>query len=264
MPNSTAKFYYRSFIDQDIDGYTLSGDFTPTTNVNDRRKDTYASTDSTGSGDGTSEEIVCDLLTERTIDTIFLKSNFKAFTIYYWEDEATGSTGGGDWYELATYAANAEDFLAISFTAVSTSQIKIVATDTIVANEIKKIYLLEITKYIDELPIEEIDIKQEFEREQFKNIYGGSIQIVEYPNQSRVEINLSWENMPAATWAIYSQLKSLGLIDAYLIYLYFSDSYDLLNDEALYLVNDVAEKGSKPSAPTLAAGVSGKMKLLEC
>lgn len=264
MPNSVAKFYYRSFIDQDVDGYTLSGDLTPTANVNDRRKDTYAASDSTGTGDGTSEEIVADLQTERAIDTIFLKSNFKTFAVYYWEDEGTGTTGGGDYYEITSYATNASDFLEISFTEINTSAIKIVCTHTIIANEEKEIYTLEITQSLGELNIEKIDQEQAHERENYKNIYGGSIQVVKYPNRGKASINLSWDNMSTADYAIYATLKTQSLIDAYLVYFYFSDDYDLLDDEALYLVNDIEDKKATPSSEALTAGVKGEMKLREC
>jgi hypothetical protein len=264
MANSTAKFYYRSFIDQDVTGYTLSGDFTPLTNLNNRRKNTFdVSYQPAGHDtDGTAVEFIADLNYDRTIDTIFLKSNFKTFTVYIWDENETG-TGGAGYVELISYAANTVEFLEIYFEAVLTSKIKIICTNTITANEAKKIYTCEITKYINELHLENLDISQNFERTKFQNIYGGSVQVIKYPNRGKVEINLSWENMTAVDYAVYNSLKTAGLIDSYFIYLYFSDDFSLTNIEALYLVNDTAEKEASPTSETLAAGVSGKMKLLE-
>lgn len=261
--NTKAKFYYRSFIDQDIDGYALSGDFAPTTSVNDRRKTTYAVTDETGTGDGTSEEFIADLLTERTIDTIFLKSNFKTFTVWMWSENETG-TGGEGWEKITNYTANASAFLCISFDDIITSKIKITVTHTITANEEKKLYSLEITQFIGEMDVEKINFKQNHERESWKNIYGGSVQIVQYPNRGKLDLKLSWENMTATNYAIYSAIKAQSLIDAFLVYLYFSDDFDLIDSSGLYLVNDVEEKDATPSAETLSAGVSGDMHLLEC
>lgn len=263
MSNSTAKFYYRSFIDGDIDGYTLSGDLTPLTNVNDRRHDTYASSDETGIGDGTSEEIVCDLTYDREIDTIFLKSNFKTFTVWIWDENETG-TGGAGYVELTSYSANSTDFLKISFESVTTSKVKISCTHTIIANEEKKIYSLNITKYINEINIESVKIEKKFARENWKNIYGGSIQIVQYPNRGKAEIKLSWDNLSATDYAVYSDLKSKSLVDAFLVYFYFSEDYDLLGTEALYLVNDLDDKEATPSSETISSGVNGSMLLREC
>jgi len=261
--NSKAKFYYRSFIDQDVDGYALSGDFTPTASVNDRRKSTYAETDTTGTGDGTSEEFIADMLTERTIDTIFLKSNLKTFNVWMWSENETG-TGGEGWELVTAYTVNAAPFLCISFDDIVTSKIKIEATHTITANEVKKIYLLEITQLIGELNVEKSDIVQKYERESWRNIYGGSVQVVQYPNRGKTEIALSWSNMTAADYAVYSAIKAQTLIDAVLIYFYFSDDFDLMDSAGLYLVNDLEEKEATPSAETASAGVSGKMKLVEC
>ncbi len=70
--------------------------------------------------------------------------------------------------------------------------------------------------------------------------------------------------MSTSDYAVYATLKAQSLIDAYLVYLYFSDDYDLLDDEALYLMNDVEEKEATPSCEALTTGVKGKMKLLEC
>ena len=256
MPNSTAKFYYRSYIDQDLDGYSLSGDLTPTTNINDRRKNTYATSDETGTGDGTSEEFIADMLTERTVDTIFLKSNFKTFTVYTWN--------GSDYDTAATYTSNTSDFLEISITSATTSKIKIACTHTITADEEKKIYLCDITSYIGELYIEDIDIKQKHEFEDYKNIYGGSIKIVKYPNRGKVEIDLGWSNMSTTDYATYTTLKAAFLLDALLIYVYYSTTYDLLDDEALYLVNDLEHKDNSPASQTLSAGINTDMELLEC
>lgn len=267
MPNSKAKFYYRSYIDQDLDGYTITDDYDPTVNINDRRKDTVATSCKPPGHDtdGTEVSIVADMHTERAIDTIFLKSNFKTFTVYYLEDEATGSTGGGDYYEITSYASNASDFLEISFAEINTSAIKIVCTHTITANEEKEIYALEITQALGELSVElPKDMRKKHKRTDFENIYGGSVQVVKYPNRGKLKLDLAWDNMTTADYAIYAMLKTQSLIDAYLVYFCFSDDYDLLDDEALYLVNDIEEKEATPSSEAITAGVKGEMKLREC
>lgn len=257
MPNNKAKFYYRSYIDQDVDGYTLSGDIVPTTNINDRRKNTYATSDSTGTGDGTSEEFVADMLYDRTVDTIFLKSNFKTFTVSTWN--------GVGWDVAATYASNTEDMLKISITSVSTQKIKIACTHTITADDEKKIYLCDITQYINELSLEGIGVEQDHAKVNYENIYNGSVQITKYPNRGKVSINLDWANMSTTDYIIYSNLKSLFVSgNALLIYLYFSDSYDLLDNESVYLVNDLAAKDSTPKDTSMSAGVKTSMKLREC
>jgi hypothetical protein len=263
MPNNTAKFYYRSYIDEDLTGYAFAGAFTNTTNVNDRRKNTYAITSGLGT-DGDSADFEADMLTERSFDTIFLKSNLKTFTIYYWDENETG-TGGSGYVELTSYASNTSDWLAIDLgQTIYATKLKIVGTHTITASEEKKIHILEITSYINEINIEKIKIEQMFEREDFKNIYGGSVQIVKYPNRGKTQIDLSWGNMSASDYAVYIAIKQQSLIDAVVIYLYYSDDYDLLDDEALYLVNDIEDKLSTPASETMTAGVDGKMKLLEC
>lgn len=263
MPNSTAKFYYRSFIDQDVDGYTLSGDLTPTTRINDRRKNTYAYTDETGTGDGTAEQFTADMSYDRAIDTIFLKSNFKTFIVYYWNEDATG-TGEDEWTEITSYSTNTDEFLVISFDEIETKKIKIECTHTISANDEKKIYLCEITKYIDELNLESIKIKQQYEKRKFTNIYGGTIQVTKYPNRGKVSIDLLWNNMTATDYAVYENLKDLFLIDALNVYIYFSDDYSLLGEEALYLVNDISDIEASPASDTLSAGVDAEMELEEC
>jgi hypothetical protein len=265
MPNSAAKFYCRSFCDQDVSGYTITGDLTPTANVIDRRNNTYAVGDTTGAGDGSEEQITVTFDQEMTIDTIFLKSNFKTFKVYYWEDEATGSTGGGDFIEAASYDSNSSAFLEINISEVTTTIIKIVCTHTMVANDQKKLYRLEITKYLGSLYVEGIDpVEQNQMRENFKNLYGGSVQVIKYPNRGKIKIDLNWENMSTTEYATYSTLKSAFLLDALLVYFYYSDSYDLIDSAALYLVNDSSEKEATPYSSTVSSGVSGIMELREC
>jgi len=354
MPNFVAKFYKRSFIDQDLDGYTLTGDFVPLTNINDRRKDTYAitsgfnhdgeiaqvwriqiSSHSAGTftvtingeacayiSDGTpthkeiiegiyaaivgssqpvtptytnpdhtasdcdilvtantegvpfvmtatnnltvyeevanlsNPEFIADMLTDRYVHTIFLKSNFLSFKIYKW--------ASGNWSEVYTTTNNDKEFLPILIRA-TTDKIKIVPSATMEADEEKIIYLAEIVDQIYEnLNLEKIEITQNYTRNKFENLYGGSVQIVDYPNRGKVNIILTWENMSASDYENYSLLKTFGLADSYFVYLYFSDDYALLGEEALYLVNDIENIVASPASETIAAGVSAKMHLLEC
>lgn len=256
MANSTIKAYYRSYIDQDIDGYTLSGDFTSAANVTDRLKTTYAITSGFGT-DGVSAEIIADMTTDRSVDTVMLKSNFKNFIIYKWT--------GAAWSAIETYWNNAnENLIVFSFTAFDTQKIKIACTETIVANQEKKIYLLEITKTIGEITPQKIDIEQDYQEKDLDNIYGGSIQVIKYPNYPKVKIDLSFKNLQSSDYTVYALFKAMRKIDSYVVWVYFSDDYALLGPNAWYLVNDLSPFESTPSENHLSAGVEAKIKLREC
>lgn len=253
MPNDKAKFYQRSYCDQDLDGYSISGDYANDENINDRNKLTYAST--TESSDGTSEDIIIDLVYNRSIDTIVLKSNLKTFTIYYWN--------GSSYSALETYASNDKGFILLEVDEISTSSIKITATHTIIADEEKKIYMLELTKKITEMYIQDIDIKKVWESTNLKNIYGGAVQVIKYPNHGKVDISLSWKSLKYNEFIAYDTLKNYVLTDSFAIYLYFSDEFTLLNEEAYYLVSDLSDYDHKPSSAAITTGIDGEMELLE-
>lgn len=254
MANDKAYFYYRSYCDTDVTGYTLTTDYENATNANDRNKLTYAITSGSGT-DGDSVDYEIDMQYNRDVDTIVLKSNLKTFTIYYWDGLAYQS--------FTSYASNASGFLVISLTEQSTSKIKITATHTITANEEKKIYNIEVTKLIVSMYIQDLGIDKEWPKVDFNNIYGGAIQVVKYPNHGKVDINLSFSNLTGADYTAYNTLKNKRLIDAYAVYIYYSDTFTLLNSEAYYLVNDKSDYKADPSSPTMASGVSGKMRLVE-
>lgn len=262
MPNNIAKFFYRSYCDMDVTSYTISGDYESTANAVDRNKLTYALTDGFDT-DGVSADFIVDLNYAREIDTIVLKSNLKTFVLYYWDENATG-TGGGDWIEIQSYASDTTGFIVYNFSEIESDQIKITATHTITADEEKKIYLFEITKKIDEINLENIDFDKVWSQANFSNIYGGSVQVNKYPNYGKIEIDLSWKNLTGTDYIAYAALKAQRLIDAFNCYLYFSDTYSLLNVEAYYLVNDISNFKSTPSGEAMTEGVSGELKFREC
>lgn len=254
MANDRAYFYQRSYCDQDLTGYILSGDYTNNTNVNDRNKLTYAITSGDGT-DGDSVDFIIDLGFDRDIDTIILKANLKTFTAYYWD--------GAAYQTFTSYASNTEGFLLISLTEQSTSKIKITATHTITANEEKKIYNLELTKLITNMYLEDLKIYQDWERKSFNNIYGGNVQVVKYPNHAKVSIDLGFSNLTDDQFASYNTLKAKSIIDAFIVYIYYSDTYNLLNSSGYYLVNDVSSYKHDPASSTMSAGIAGQMKLRE-
>lgn len=355
MPNTKMKTFLRNYIDQDVTGFTLSGDFAPTANVSDRLKTTYAittghSTDSVAqvylvtitsvvngnlyrviingvncdytsdanathteiieglyaavaasgepvtpsytnadhevanlhitanySGDAFTAsvsgggglygsesvanvdgkvEFVADMTSERSINAIMIKSNLKDFDLWQW----TGSA----YVLVKQYTANTSEFILYEFTAIASSKIKIIGRTTITAAQEKKIYLLEITKSIGEIQIPKPDIKQVMETADFKNLYGGSVKIVKYYNYPKVKINISPKNITGTDYTTYALLKAKAKLDAYIVYLYFSDTYALLGEEAWYLVNDLADYEETPSEQHLYAGIDGKLELAEC
>jgi hypothetical protein len=83
-----AKFYYRSFCDSKVSGYSLAGstDYIASTlpSAVDRNRSTAAYTTGKNS-DSTNVDFIVDLLFNRSIDTIAVRSNFKNFTIKTWD-----------------------------------------------------------------------------------------------------------------------------------------------------------------------------------
>lgn len=258
MANDTMKCYWRSYVDGDVEGYSISGDFIDNTNMLDRNKNTYAATDG-ANDDTTTVNLIFDMTWEREVEVFVLKSNLTEFYIQYWDGAAYQNFS-----PAVSYVANTSEFLIITLPSVqSTSRIKIVATKTIVADEEKKIYLFEITKELTELNISDLSISQEWRRKSFDNIYKGNVQVFDYPNYPKVDINIKLDNLTSTEYTAYKALKDHMLIDSYNVYIYYSDDYDLLNDEAYYLVNDISEFDSDPEAATLSAGISGILKLKE-
>jgi hypothetical protein len=256
--NQQMKCYWRSYIDRDVTGWVLTGDLLSTENLQDRNKNTYSGTD--GANDDTTtitEEF--DMDWERDVEVFVLKSNLKEFNLQYWN--------GSAWSHFSpqvSYTTNTEEFLIITLpSSVSTSKIKITATKTILADEEKKIYMFEITKGLATLDIGDIKILQRVEKDTFKNIRGGSVQVIRYPVYSKVKISITKSNLTSSNYTAYETLKNHLLIDSYSIYLYYSDSITLLGKEAYYLVNDAEDFVSSPETDTLAAGVGGKLKLEE-
>lgn len=256
--NSKAEFYLRSFCDGDIDGHTESGDLLSPGNMLDRNKNTFAST--TGSNDDTvtvTEEF--DLGWKRDIDTFVLRSNLRQFDIQYWD--------GSAWQAFSpavSYVANTEIFLLINLAfSVSTSKIKLTMTKTIAADEEKKVSQFEVTEKITDMYIETAEVSQSWQNKKLHNIYGGSILVTQYPNHGKINIGLKFKNLTGSDYTAYKLLKDRILIDSYSVYVYLSDTYELLGEDAYYLVNDHADFDSTPASTALTAGIDGKLDLRE-
>lgn len=260
MPNSKAEFYYRSYVDGDADGYTLSGDLLSTDNMLDRNVNTFSGTDG-ANDDTTTVTETFDMEWERSVDTFVLRSNLKDFDIQYWD--------GAAWQAFSpalTYTTNTKEFLLIQLaSAVDTSKIKLTMTKTITADEEKKIYQFEITKKITEMYLEEIsNLTREWKQVEFSNIYGKSILVVKYPNYGNMEITLNFTGLTDAEYTAYKTMKERRIIDSFNIYIYLSDTFEFLGEGAYYLVNDASGFKSPPSNTTIPGGVDGEMILKEC
>lgn len=253
MANTVMKAYLRSFCDQDVTGYSFTGDFNNIGNINDRKKQTYAITD--GFNDDTltaTEEL--DLKFDRDIDTIVLSGNMKEFNIKKWD---------GGWVEIYSTTTNTDSFLVLSLSSFTTDKLQVNVIKTMVADEEKQINILEVTQKLTEIELETFSVDKVYERKVFKNIYGGSIQVIKYPNYGKLQLDLSWDNLTGANYTAYKVLKDRMLIDSYIVYLYYTDDYDLLGKEAWHLVNDITEFESTPFTDIFGAGVKGIIKLRE-
>jgi hypothetical protein len=259
MANTKAQFYYKSYIDGDVDGYSLNGDFGSTENMLDRNVNTYSITN--GKDDDTltaTEEF--DMKFDRTVGAFALRSNLKEFYLQYWD--------GSAWVSFSpaiSYTTNDKSFLLMVLsTNITTSKIKLVATKTITADEEKKIYQFEITAKIAELYLESLEIEESWKKKKFETIYGGSVLITRYPNYGKTKMLLKFKNLAGTDYTAYKLLKNKMLVDSYNVYLYLSDDYDLFGEGAYYLVNDKAVFESIPAIPSLTAGIEGKLDLEEC
>ena len=259
MPKSVAEFYYRSYIDGDVDGYTLSGDLLNTDRMLDRNVNTFSGTDGSNDDTDTVTEIF-DMGWQRSVDTFVLRSNLKDFDIQYWD--------GAAWQAFSPavlYIVNAEEFLLIQLSApVDTSKIKLTMTKTIVADEEKKIYQFEITKKITEIYLETIDVSQAWKQKELSNIYNGSIMVVNHPNYGKITMKLDFTGLTESEYTAYKTLKGRRIIDSYSIYVYLSNTFDFFGISAYYLVNDISDFESTPSSSAIDNGMDGEILLREC
>jgi hypothetical protein len=269
-PNSVAKFYLRSFCDKDVSGFALSTNvgidhFANLNNANNRDFTDYA--ESLVGQDYSPSVFNIDFGFARTFDTIFLNSNFAMFDVV-WSDDGTnyydfspairygGYIGGG--------ALNTEALLKVFLsTAVTHRYIQISALIAFGTNQKKRLTEISVTKSIGEIPISSMDTAEQlYSRISTTNLKGGSIQLIFYPNMPKAHFSLNFKNF-TDLYTTLDLIKSNFLIDACLVYMYYSDSVAQLGNAALYLMNDVSDKSFHPSDVTLNAGVDNKMELLE-
>lgn len=147
---------------------------------------------------------------------------------------------------------------------ITTTKIKITANETIGTDEEKKIYLVELTTKLCQIDIETIGIEKSWQRTNFTNVFGGSIQVVKYANHAKVAIDLSFENLTGDNFLAYALIKSYSVIAPLNVYLYLSDTYELLNEQSWHLVNDISDYDGSPTGEALTQGCSGGLKLREC
>ena len=256
MSNAAANFYYRSYCDRDVTGYTLAGDFSNPANAVDRDPSSFAITSGKNT-DGVAALFTVDLLWGRNIDTIMLQSNFAAFTIKYWN--------GSSFVDFATpvnVSGNTSAFLLLSLGALyNTQKIQITATSTIIANSEKVITEMAITRLFNSMIVSALEgAAVNHVRTTTKNIKGASVQILQFPQWDVFAAKLKFKNMIGSRWDNYWAVKNQFKIDALYIYLYYTDSPNLIDTfgpSAFYLVNDEAQVGTQPSAEVLMAGVDG-------
>jgi hypothetical protein len=254
MANNVMKVYNQSFSDFDLENYTLTTDYEDEENAIKRNRNYFAET-SGKAGVAFEVDYDIDIKFDHDIDAVVLNSNLSAFKIFYYDT---------DWRELVEFTDNAKEFLVYEFSTITANKIRVRATQTITPDEEKRINLIEITKKLCEIDIETIGIEKGWQRTNFDNVFGGSIQVVKYANHGKIAIDLSFKNLTGNNFLAYALIKSYSVIAPLNVYLYFSDTYELLNEEAWYLVNDISDYDGSPTGEALTQGCSGSLKLREC
>ena len=270
-PNSVVDFYFRSFCDSKVTGYVLGGDFNNSEFAVDRDPSTYASTNGLDTDVwppslGGNALFTVDLLNSRSIDTIFMRCNFAAFQVYI--DNPAGTGYPVDDLIYADYS-NTSPFVKIDLSALlgiparTITKITIAVLGTIIPNQEKLLYDLQVTQKICGLPISAInDIGQDYVRIVTSNLFGGSIQLVINPTRPQFTASLELRAL-TDNYTPYDALKSQFLIDACLAHIYYSDQVSQMGPGAWYLVNDVINKKFVPTSQFIPGGVTGKMELRE-
>lgn len=271
MNKQSIDFFFRSYIDSKVTGYVLGGNFNNPELAVDRNPSTYAST--TGANADVWPPMLpanalftIDLQNARNVDTIFMRCNFSAFQVYI-----DNPAGAGDPTDDLIYTdyANASPFVKIDLSALlgsparTITKITIAVLGTIVPNQEKVLYDLQVTQKICSLPISAIsDIAQAYVRVVTSNLFGGSIQLVPNPDRPKLRASLELRAL-TANYSVYDALKSEFLIDACLAHIYYSDQVAQMGPGAWYLCNDVADKTFIPTSQFIPGGVTGKFELRE-
>jgi hypothetical protein len=257
--NDSAMFFYRSFCDCKVTGYdlSLSTDYQSVTlpYAVDRDLSTSASTSGKNS-DASNADFIVDLLTSRVIDTVFVRGNFNTFSIYH-------STNGTSWTLYQAYTGNTDGFVMARAGTITARYIKVSCTATNPADQEKQLAEIAITALIAQLALNSLtDTRQTYQRINAQNLKGGSIQLVTFPQYPKFSCNAGFKNM-LANYATYETIKQAFIVDACLVYLYFSSLIDQLGIKGLYLMNDKSDTTFPLSANTLAAGADGELDLQE-
>ena len=257
--NDFAMFFYRSYCDIKVTGYSLalSTDYQSATlgYAVDRDLSTAALTSGKNS-DATNADFIVDLEVARSIDTIFVRSNFSTFTISW-------SNNGSSWTAYKAYTGDTSGFVMARAGTITARYIKVACTATYPANQEKALTEISITAMIAQIAVNALtNPVQAWERVVAKNLKGKSIQLITFPQFPNVSLTIEKKNM-LADYATYETIKDAFIIDACLVYLYFSPSITQLGNAALYLMNDTADRPFTLSGETLAAGADGSMQLEE-
>lgn len=254
------EFYYRNFIDCELDGFTFAGDFSDEENVADRDGDTVALTSGFDDDD---LEAKFDVIfgQSRTVDTFFLESNAKNLRIQY-----SITVSGEDFQDFtpALWHQVSETFLKLEVSSVSVRRVRISITGTQTADEEKQINQFIITKKITEMALPEgAEIISKAKGNSIETIDGGTVIVFDFPNTDKMELNLSFKNWAGTDYTAYALLKQRRKIDAYLVYAYLSATISHLGADALYLMSDISDDVNTPSATNFEAGIDGEIQLRE-
>jgi hypothetical protein len=259
MFNDKAMFFNRSFCDFKVTGFSLalSTDYQSNTLsfAVDRDLSTAAITSGKNS-DATNADFIVDLLLARVIDTVFVRSNFKDFTISWSTDNVT-------YTPYQAYTGNTDGFVMARSGTITARYIKVSCDATSPANQEKQLVQIDITTFIAEMALNGLtDTVQTYQRVSTQNLKGGSIQLVTFPQFPKFSCKCEFKNM-LASFVTFEAIKQQFIIDSCLVYLYYSAYIPQLSISALYLMNDVSEKEIPLSSSTLAAGVDGGLELQE-
>jgi hypothetical protein len=259
MFNDMAMFFYRSFCDFKVTGYSLALSTDYESNTLGFAVDRDLSTAATTSGkddDDLDASFIVDLLVARVIDTVFVRSNFKDFTIFW-------SNNGTDWTEYQSYTGNTDGFVMARAGTITARYIRVLANLTNPSNQEKQLVEIAITQFIAQIPLNSLtEPQQVYQRVTTQNLKGGSIQLVTFPQYPKFSCKIGLKNM-LDSFATYEAIKQQFIVDACLVYMYFSSQVSPFGIGALYLMNDVTDKNFSLSANTFAAGVDGGLELQE-
>lgn len=251
-PNEKAKFYKKNFIDNTLDGYTLSGDFSDSALVGDRRIDTYAIA-SLGLA-----EFVVTFSTEQDLTMLGIRSNIEMFKFQYWS--------GGGWVNFVPEALffTERDFLIFEFSELTTEKIKLIAYTTFVPGDNKRIFELITTRFFAEMNFAENTTVIKIPNYKItRTIAGGSVVVNPYPNDDKLELSFRITNWESENYTAYKAIKHQMKLDSFLLYCFLSENIEYLMSDALYLVNEEENYEHSPSNKTLVNGIDGQLKFKE-